>query len=372
MIHNHIIDYPSPSNLTYFWSFGFLASICLVIQILTGLFLALFYTPHIEYAFYSVEFIMRDIPNGWLIRYLHANGASMFFIIVFIHMFRGFYYGSYMAPREILWCSGVLIFLIMMGTAFLGYVLPWGQMSFWGASVITRLITVLPFHIGISIVQWFWGGFSIDNPTLKRIYTLHFLLPFIILALVYIHIALLHRDGSNNPLGIETNTDKISFFPYFYNKDLFLFFLFFVFFSLFVFYFPNILGHSDNYIKANSLKTPAHIVPEWYFLCFYAILRAIPSKAGGIIAMFGAIIILILLPFINLSTSRSITTRPFFEYFFWFVFFNCMFLTWIGQAPVKEPYILLGQIATFLYFFNFLIIFPFITLIENYINLKKY
>jgi len=265
VIDNHIIDYPSPINLTYFWSFGLLAGVCLVLQLVTGIFLAMYYTPHIDYAFNSVEFIMRDINNGWLIRYLHANGASMFFIVVYSHMFRGIYYGSYMAPRELLWCSGVIIFLLMMATAFMGYVLPWGQMSFWGASVITRLVTVIPFA-GDAIVEWFWGGYTISNPTLKRIFSLHYLLPFIIAALVIVHIALLHKDGSNNPLGVESHLDKVPFYPYFYVKDLFAFMCFLVFFSIILFYYPNMLGHPDNYIPANPLKTPLHIVPEWYFL----------------------------------------------------------------------------------------------------------
>jgi ubiquinol-cytochrome c reductase cytochrome b subunit len=350
VVDNHIIDYPSPINLTYFWSFGALAGVCLVLQLVTGIFLAMYYTPHIDYAFNSVEFIMRDINNGWLIRYLHANGASMFFIVVYSHMFRGIYYGSYMPPREMLWCSGVLIFVLMMGTAFMGYVLPWGQMSFWGASVITRLVTVIPFA-GDAIVEWFWGGYTISNPTLKRIFSLHYLLPFIIAALVIIHIALLHKDGSNNPLGVESNSDKIPFYPYFYVKDLFAFMCFVTFFSIILFYYPNMLGHPDNYIPANPLKTPLHIVPEWYFLPFYAILRSIPSKVGGILGMFGAIVVLFLLPYINTSKIRSATFRPIFRILFWFLFMNFVLLGWLGQAAVEQPFVAIGQLATFFYFF---------------------
>jgi ubiquinol-cytochrome c reductase cytochrome b subunit len=265
ILNNHVIDYPTPINLTYAWSFGSTAGLCLVLQILTGIFLAMHYTPHISLAFTSVEHIMRDVNNGWLIRYMHANGASMFFIVVYAHIFRGLYYGSYMYPRELLWCSGVLIFILMMATAFMGYVLPWGQMSFWGATVITNLASAVPF-VGNSIVEWLWGGFSVDNATLNRFFSLHFLLPFLIAGLTIIHLALLHEHGSNNPLGIESTVDKISFYPYFYVKDLLAFFGFILLFAGFVFYFPNLMGHPDNYIPANPMVTPAHIVPEWYFL----------------------------------------------------------------------------------------------------------
>jgi ubiquinol-cytochrome c reductase cytochrome b subunit len=313
---------------------------------------------------------MRDIHNGWLIRYIHANGASMFFIVVYSHIFRGLYYGSYMQPREMLWCSGIVIFLLMMATAFMGYVLPWGQMSFWGASVITRLLTVIPFA-GNAIVEWFWGGYSIQNPTLKRFFSLHYLMPFIIAALVIIHIALLHKDGSNNPLGIESNIDKIPFYPYFYVKDLFMFMCFTCFFSVILLYYPNLLGHSDNYIPADPLKTPLHIVPEWYFLPFYAILRSIPSKVGGILGMFGSILVLFFLPFINTSKIRSATFRPLYRKIYWFLFFNFLLLGWIGQAKVATPFIEIGQVATFLYFLYFLYLFPKIgTFEEEIINTK--
>jgi ubiquinol-cytochrome c reductase cytochrome b subunit len=355
VVDNHLIDYPTPINITWAWSFGLLASVCLGIQLITGIFLAMHYTPHVDLAFASVEHIMRDVNNGWLIRYLHANGASMFFIIVYSHMFRGLYYGSYMHPRQHLWCSGVIIFLLMMGTAFMGYVLPWGQMSFWGATVITNLVSAIPVA-GPSIVEWLWGGFSVDNATLNRFFSIHYLLPFAITGLVIVHIALLHKDGSNNPLGIDSSTDKIPFYPYCYVKDLFNALLFVVFFSVFLFYYPNLLGHPDNYIPANPMVTPAHIVPEWYFLPFYAILRSIPDKLGGVIAMFGAIVVLFLIPFINQSEVRSSTFRPIYRKLFWFLFADFLILGWIGQKVVESPYIEVGQIATVLYFLFFCVL----------------
>lgn len=264
-LDNHIIHYPTPINLTYAWSFGSSAGICLIIQMVSGIFLAMHYTPHIDLAFSSVEHIMRDVNHGWLIRYIHANGASMFFIVVYCHIFRGLYYGSYMHPRQLLWCSGVLIFILMMATAFMGYVLPWGQMSFWGATVITSLVTALPI-IGQTIVDWLWGGFTVNNATLNRFFSIHFFLPFVIAGLTIIHLALLHKDGSTNPLGAESGGDKISFYPYFFVKDLYAFFVFAFVFAVFVYFFPNTLGHPDNYIPADPMHTPAHIVPEWYFL----------------------------------------------------------------------------------------------------------
>jgi ubiquinol-cytochrome c reductase cytochrome b subunit len=363
ILDNHIIDYPSPINLSYAWSFGALAGICLGIQILTGVFLAMHYTPHIDLAFSSVEHIMRDVNNGWLIRYMHANGASMFFIVVYCHIFRGLFYGSYMTPREHLWCSGVVIFLLMMATAFMGYVLPWGQMSFWGATVITNLFSAIPL-VGPSIVDWLWGGFCVDNATLNRFFSLHFVLPFVIAGLVIVHLALLHRDGSNNPLGISSSTDKISFYPYFYVKDLFSFMFFLFFFSLILFYSPNTLGHPDNYIMANPMSTPAHIVPEWYFLPFYAILRSIPDKLGGVVAMGGAIVILLFIPFINTSPVRSSTFRPIYRQLFWFLFADFLLLGWIGQEVVEDPYILIGQLGTFFYFLFFLVLLPSVGLFE--------
>lgn len=356
ILNNHIIDYPTPLNLSYLWNFGSLAGICLVIQILTGIFLAMHYTPHIDYAFISIEHIMRDVNNGWLIRYIHANGASMFFIIVYIHMFRGLYYGSYMAPRQALWFSGVTIFLLMMATGFMGYVLPWGQMSFWGVTVITNLFSAIPF-VGESITQWLWGGFSVDNATLNRFFSLHYLLPFLIAGLSIVHLVLLHENGSNNPLGVDSKSSKISFYPYFYVKDLFGFFVFSLFFSIFVFFAPNFLGHPDNYIPANSLVTPPHIVPEWYYLPFYAILRSIPDKLGGVIAMFAAILILYLLPVINQSKIRSTLFRPIYKNIFWIFLINALILGWIGQNVVEYPFVEIGQVSTFLYFFILLIVF---------------
>jgi ubiquinol-cytochrome c reductase cytochrome b subunit len=364
VVDGHIIDYPAPINLSYAWSFGALAGICLGIQIVTGIFLAMHYTPHIDLAFSSVEHIMRDVNSGWLIRYMHANGASMFFIVVYCHIFRGLYYGSYMAPREHLWCSGVVIFLLMMATAFMGYVLPWGQMSFWGATVITNLFSAIPIA-GPSIVEWLWGGFSVDNATLNRFFSLHFLMPFVIAGMVIAHLALLHRDGSNNPLGIDSSMDKIAFYPYYYVKDLFSVVVFVVFFSLFLFYYPNLLGHPDNYIPADPMSTPAHIVPEWYFLPFYAILRSIPDKLGGVAAMGGAIVILLFLPFINTSEVRSAAFRPLYRKLFWFIFADFLLLGWIGQEIVETPFIEIGQVGTVFYFLYFLVIIPALGIVEN-------
>ena len=365
-VDSHIIDYPTPVNLNYMWSFGSTAGLCLVIQIITGIFLAMHYTPHIDLAFSSVEHIMRDVNNGWLIRYLHANGASMFFIVVYCHIFRGLYYGSYMYPRGTLWASGVIIFLLMMATAFMGYVLPWGQMSFWGATVITNLFSAIPF-VGGSIVEWLWGGFSVDNATLNRFFSLHYLMPFLIAGVTLAHLSLLHGAGSNNPLGINTNVDTIPFYPYFYVKDLFSFLLLLAFFSFFVFFYKNALGHSDNYIPANPLVTPAHIVPEWYFLPFYAILRSIPDKLGGVAAMGGAILILLLLPIINTSEIRSSKFRPIFGIAYWFLVSDFLLLGWIGQKPVESPYIEIGMIATAFYFTFLLVLVPLIGLLESYL-----
>jgi len=369
ILDNHIINYPSPINLTYAWSFGALAGLCLVIQIISGIFLTMHYTPHIDLAFSSVEHIMRDVNNGWLIRYLHANGASMFFIVVYSHIFRGIYYGSFMAPREYLWCSGVILFLLMMATAFMGYVLPWGQMSFWGATVITNLFSAIPY-LGTSIVEWLWGGFCVDNATLNRFFSLHFVLPFLIAGLVILHIALLHKDGSNNPLGVHSATDKISFYPYFYVKDLFSFLSFVFFFSIILFYYPNLLGHPDNYIMANPMSTPAHIVPEWYFLPFYAILRSIPDKLGGVAAMGGAIVVLLFLPFLNTSEVRSAAFRPIFRKLFWLFFANFLLLGWIGQEVVESPYIFIGQIGTAFYFFFFFFFMSMLGLFEKFFMRK--
>jgi quinol-cytochrome oxidoreductase complex cytochrome b subunit len=362
-ISSHIIDYPTPLNLNYLWSFGSAAGICLVIQIATGIFLAMHYCANIDLAFNSVEHIMTDVQNGWLLRYIHANGASMFFIVVYSHMFRGIYYGSFMYPRGGLWASGVILFLLMMATAFMGYVLPWGQMSFWGATVITNLFSAIPF-VGPSIVEWLWGGFSVGNATLNRFYSLHYLLPFLIVGLVIVHLALLHKDGSNNPLGINMNTDNASFYPYFYVKDLFAFFILGLIFSFFVYFYPNVLGHSDNYIPANPLSTPAHIVPEWYFLPFYAILRSIPDKLGGVVAMVSAILVLLLLPVMNTSKIRSGQFRPIFATAYWFLVSDFIILGWIGQKPVESPYIEIGLGATIFYFVFIIILIPLIGILE--------
>ncbi len=363
-IDSHIISYPTPINLNYMWSFGSAAGICLVIQIITGIFLAMHYTPHVDLAFSSVEHIMRDVNNGWLIRYIHANGASMFFIVVYCHIFRGLYYGSFMHPRQHLWCSGVTIFLLMMATAFMGYVLPWGQMSFWGATVITNLFSAIPV-VGKSIVEWLWGGFSVGNATLNRFFSLHYLMPFLIAGMTLIHLALLHKDGSNNPLGVNGAIDTVSFYPYFYVKDLFSFLILVLIFSFFVYFYPNVLGHPDNYIPANPMVTPAHIVPEWYFLPFYAILRSIPDKLGGVAAMGGAIVILLFVPFINTSEIRSPEFRPIYSVFFWILVADFCILGWIGQKPVEDPYVLVGALATIFYFLFFLVLMPLIGIVEK-------
>jgi ubiquinol-cytochrome c reductase cytochrome b subunit len=335
-------------------------------QIITGILLAMHYTPHVDLAFASTEHIMRDVNNGWLLRYGHANGASMFFIIVYVHIARGLYYGSYMKPRHHLWGSGVLIFFLMMATGFMGYVLPWGQMSFWGVTVITNLFSAIPV-VGPAIVEWLWGGFSVDNPTLNRFFSLHYLLPFIIAAVAGLHLVLLHQHGSNNPLGIDSSSYKISFYPYFYVKDLFSFLCFILFFSVFVYYYPNVLGHPDNYIQADPLKTPPHVVPEWYYLPFYAILRSIPDKLGGVVAMGGAVAMLATLPYVNTGEIRSSVFRPIYRILFWIFVVNVLSLTVIGQIPVKEPFVTIGQVCTLLYFGYFLSL-PLIAKLESHLN----
>ncbi|GLE06548.1 hypothetical protein PINS_up015899 [Pythium insidiosum] len=366
VVNNHLIDYPTPINLNYFYGFGSLAGVMLVIQILTGIFLAMHYTPHIDLAFNSVEHIMRDVNNGWLIRYTHANGASFFFIVVYVHIFRGLYYGSYITPREYLWCSGVIIFILMMATAFMGYVLPWGQMSFWGATVITNLFSAIPL-VGKDIVDWLWGGFAVDNPTLNRFFSLHFTFPFVIAGAVLIHLVLLHEVGSNNPLGLTLKTENIPFYPYFYTKDLFgLMVLLLVFFT-FIFYYPNTLGHPDNYIEANPMKTPLHIVPEWYFLPFYAILRSIPNKIGGVIAMFGSLVVMLTIPFTNSSEIRSTAFRPIFKFSYWLLVVAFFLLGWVGQMPVEYPYTEIGVVSMIYYFFFFIVIIPFLGKIESFL-----
>jgi quinol-cytochrome oxidoreductase complex cytochrome b subunit len=367
---NHLINYPTPLNLNYAWGFGSLAGFYLVIQLVTGLILACHYTPHEALAFNSVEHIMRNVNGGWLFRYMHANGASMFFIIVYLHIARGLFYSSYMHPRGLVWSSGVIIFLLMMAAAFTGYVLPWGQMSFWGCTVICNLFTAIPY-VGETIVQWLWGGPVVNNATLKRFFVFHFLLPFVISGFVLIHLALLHNVGSGNPLGIDTGIPFVTFYPYFFIKDLFMVLLSLIPYSILVFFWSNYLGHPDNYIPADPMKTPAHIVPEWYFLPFYAMLRSIPHKLGGVICMLASIVILFFASFFNLSNVRSSYFKPLSHIAFWLFIANFFFLGWIGQMPVREPYITCGQIGTVFYFAYFIILLPLLGLIEDYL-LKRY
>ena len=366
MLDHEYNQYPMPRNVNYLWAFGAIAGIMLVIMIATGLVLAMQYAAHTTIAFDSVERIMRDVNYGWLLRYVHANGASMFFIAVYIHMFRGLYYGSYKAPREILWILGVFILLAMMATAFMGYVLPWGQMSFWGATVITNLFSAFPL-VGDPIVTWLWGGFSVDNPTLNRFFALHFLLPFVLLGLVVLHTAALHVSGSNNPLGIDAKgpQDTVPFNPYVTVKDGFAVVVFLIFYAAFVFFAPNYLGHPDNYIPANPLVTPAHIVPEWYFLPFYAILRAIPDKLGGVLAMFGAIAVLAALPWLDTSKVRSCKFRPIYRQFFWILAIDALVLGYAGAMPAEGVWLLVARIGTAYYFFHFLILLPLLGKLER-------
>jgi len=365
LMHKEYAAFPTPKNFNYLWNFGALAMFMLVAMIATGVFLAMYYTPSTDHAFNSVERIMRDVNWGWMIRYIHMNGASMFFIAVYVHIFRGIYYGSYKKPRELLWILGVIILLLMMATAFMGYVLPWGQMSFWGATVITNLFSAIPL-VGDKIVTWLWGGFSVDNPTLNRFYALHYLLPFVIFAVVFLHVAALHISGSNNPTGIDPKSakDTVPFHPYYTAKDCFGLTVFLIFYALVVFYAPNALGDPDNYIPANPMVTPAHIVPEWYFLPFYAILRSfvwdihipfthvvlISSKLGGVILMFGAVAMLLILPWLDKSPVRSAMFRPLYKKLFWVFVVACLVLGYIGGKPPEQPYVFIGQIATFVYF----------------------
>ena len=368
----HLGEYRTPRNLGYLWSFGSIAGIALVIQIITGIVLAMHYTPHVDYAFESVENIMRNVNYGWLLRYMHAVGASMFFVAVYVHIGRGLFYGSYKSPRELVWFFGIIIFLLMMATAFMGYVLPWGQMSFWGATVITNLFSALPV-IGETIVVWLWGGFAIDNPTLNRFFSLHYLLPFIIVAMVILHITALHIHGSSNRTGVEVKTkkDTIPFHPYYTVKDFFGFGVYFIVFAFFVFYMPNSLGHPDNYIPANALVTPPHIVPEWYFLPFYAILRSIPDKLGGVIAMFASILILFVLPWLDTVKVRSGHYRPMFKWFYRLFVVNFFILGYVGGQAAEEPYITIGQCATAYYFAYFVIILPMLNNIEKTLELPS-
>ena len=359
-------EHPTPKNLNYWWNFGSLAGVTLVIMIITGIALAMNYTAHVDHAFDSVERIMRDVNGGWLIRYIHMNGASFFFIVVYIHMARSLYYGSYKAPRELLWILGVVIYLLMMATAFLGYTLPWGQMSFWGATVITNFFSVLPF-VGEPIVNWLLGGYTVDNPTLNRFYALHYLLPFVIAGVILLHIVALHRFGSNNPLGIDIKSEKdmIPFHPYYTIKDFFGLAVFLAIFCIFVFFVPNILGHPDNYVPADPMSTPAHIVPEWYLSPFYAILRAIPDKLLGVLAMFGAIGILFILPWLDRSPVRSAHYRPMYRVFYVIFIVNMLALGYLGVQNPEGIYILLGRACTAWYFIHFLVILPLLNIIET-------
>lgn len=367
-INSMVIDLPSPASISYFWNFGSLLGLCLVIQILTGIFLAMHYCSDVSLAFSSIAHISRDVNYGFLLKYIHANGASAFFLCVYIHIARGMYYGSYL--RKHLWMSGVSIFLVMMITAFIGYVLPWGQMSFWGATVITNFLSAVPY-IGNDIVQWVWGGFSIGNATLNRFFSLHYLFPFILAGLIIVHLVLLHVNGSNSPTGLNPNSDKIPFHIYFTTKDAYGFILILILISLLIFYIPNYLGDPENFINANPLVTPVHIMPEWYFLFAYAILRAIPDKLGGVIALVASVLVLLVIPFIHTSKLKGLTFRPLAKFAYWLFMANFIFLTWIGSKPVEEPFIFLGQISSIIYFGYFLIITPLLGIIENNLLFKK-
>ncbi len=365
MVNSYTIDSPQPSNISYLWNFGSLLAFCLIIQIVKGVTLGMHYTPSVSEAFDSVEHIMRDVNNGWLIRYLHANTASAFFFLVYLHIGRGLYYGSYKAPRTLVWTIGTVLFILMIATAFLGYVLPYGQMSLWGATVITNLMSAIPW-VGQDIVEFIWGGFSVNNATLNRFFALHFVLPFVLAALALMHLIALHdSSGSSNPLGVSGNYDRLPFSPYFIFKDLITIFLFIIVLSTFVFFMPNILGDSENYVMANPMQTPPAIVPEWYLLPFYAILRSIPNKLLGVIAMFSALLALLVLPFSDLSKLRGIQFRPLSKIVFFIFIANFLILLQLGAKHVESPYIEFGQISTALYFAHFFVIIPFITLLEN-------
>ena len=363
VLYNHLVAYPNYLNSMYFWTFGFVGTLFFGIQLISGILLSMQYTAYSILSFDVVEHIMRDVNFGWLLRYLHANGASFFFFVIYLHIMRGLFFSSYSNSRGLLWLSGILIFILMMAIAFLGYILPWGQMSFWGATVITNLFSAIPF-IGDSIAFWLWGGFSVDNATLVRFFSLHYLLPFVLLGLIFVHFFLLHIKGSTNPCGTDANPDIVSLYPNFIYKDFLSILFFAILYLFFVFYNPNFLGHSDNYIPANPLVTPAHIVPEWYFLPFYAILRAIPSKLGGVIVMGGALIVLLLLPFLTTSYIRTTRFRPL-QLFLCFCFaFNFLLLGWLGGQPVTVLFILLGRLCAYFYFFILFVILPLLWIFE--------
>ena len=364
LFNSYLIDSPEPANISYLWNFGSLLGMCLIIQILTGSFLAMHYQPHVDFAFSSVEHIMRDVNAGYIIRYCHANVASFFFIFVYAHIGRGLYYGSYRSPRVLLWSIGVIILILMMAIAFLGYVLPYGQMSLWGATVITNLLSAIPVF-GHDLVELIWGGFSVSNATLNRFFSLHYILPFLLAALALAHLIALHTHGSNNPNGISSNGDRYAIHPYYMFKDLITIFFFFLALSVLVFYYPNLLGHSDNYIEANPMSTPASIVPEWYLLPFYAILRSIPNKLLGVLAMFGSLLILLILPIVDVSRQRGNQFRPAMKVAFWSFVFNFFILMWIGSQHPNEPFVFIGQVSTFFYFAWFVLIVPVIGLVEN-------
>nr|YP_009261582.1 cytochrome b [Numenius phaeopus]AKG64476.1 cytochrome b [Numenius phaeopus] len=362
MVNNSLIDLPTPSNISAWWNFGSLLGICLMTQILTGLLLAMHYTADTTLAFSSVAHTCRNVQYGWLIRNLHANGASFFFICIYLHIGRGFYYGSYLYKET--WNTGVILLLTLMATAFVGYVLPWGQMSFWGPTVITNLFSAIPY-IGQTLVEWAWGGFSVDNPTLTRFFALHFLLPFMIAGLTLIHLTFLHETGSNNPLGISSNSDKIPFHPYFSLKDILGFIIMFLPLLTLALFSPNLLGDPENFTPANPLVTPPHIKPEWYFLFAYAILRSIPNKLGGVLALAASVLVLFLTPLLHKSKQRTMTFRPLSQLLFWTLVANLFILTWVGSQPVEHPFIIIGQLASLTYFTILLLLFPLTATLEN-------
>ena len=364
--NEHILQFPTPKNLNYFWTFGFILTFFLITQIITGVILAMHYAPNSLLAFDSIEHIMRDVNYGWLIRYAHSNGSSMFFLAVYIHMFRGLYYGSYKEPREVLWILGCIIYFLMIVTAFMGYVLPWGQMSYWAATVIINLVGTLPI-IGDSLTQLLLGGFAVDNPTLNRFFSLHYLIPFIIFGLVLLHIWSLHVPGNNNPTGVSVQgkQDTVAFHPYYTVKDFFAYVVFLLLFCYFIFYNPNALGHPDNYIEADPMLTPAHIVPEWYLLPFYAILRAVPDKLFGVLLMFGSIMVLFFLPWLDTMKVRSARYRPFYKMFFFIFVLDCLLLGYLGAQVPEGIYLLLSRVSTFYYFAFFVLIMPALSRLER-------